>query len=79
LNNFAIIGISIAAFIAYKFVGKAAAEQEDVATNGAPDYSLTNLTRTKVGRWSKTALIQNGYYDSVTNAPTPAFYALPKE
>lgn len=79
MNTTALIGIPIAAFIGYKIVQMMRAEQEDVLLNGGPDYSLANLTRAKVSKWSKAMLIEHGFYDNITNAPTPAFYALPAE
>jgi hypothetical protein len=74
-----VIGIPILAYGLYKVAGMYAKENELNAQTGGPDYTTTNLSRAKVSKWSKTALIANGFYDPLTGAPTPAFYALPAE
>ena len=39
-------------------------------------YDPNNLTFERAKTWSKTALIEAGLYDPLTNRPTAAFYAL---
>lgn len=41
-------------------------------------YDPINLTLERARTWSKTALIEAGLYDPLTNRPTAAFYALPR-
>jgi hypothetical protein len=76
-NIIYVLGIGAAAAALYYGVGMASASQNDLTAVGGPDYTLTNLTRAKVSKWSKAALIQYGYWDAETNAPTPEFYKLP--
>jgi|SaaInl7_100m_RNA_FD_contig_81_1136569_length_2460_multi_4_in_0_out_0_1 hypothetical protein len=72
-----LIGIPIAAGALYYASTMISAEQEELAQTGGPDYTLSNLTRAKVSRWSKVKLIEHGFWDDKANAMLPTFYALP--
>ena len=41
-------------------------------------YNPNNLTQSRARKWSRTALINAGLYNPQSNAPTAAFYALPR-
>jgi len=43
-----------------------------------PDYTTATHTRDQISKWSKTKLIEAGYWDNDVNAMTAAYYALPQ-
>jgi hypothetical protein len=80
MNRILLIGaFAVAAYFLLGMQGGGGSATTQMPNTTGTQYTgnASTWTREQVSKWSKTMMIEYGFWDSATNATTPAFAALP--
>lgn len=71
------LGVAVVAGI-FLMQATSTATAASTVTPAGPDYTTAAHTRDQISKWSKTKLIEAGYWDNDKLSMTASYYALPQ-